>query len=88
VTVHDLGIDASRIKINAASYGAECRAEHFRAIPAGHIQLKTAHGQIPGLDPLITETADLYRHQLRQFARQIFHMDPGPAISGRRIFVG
>src|SRR6266516_1505576 len=88
VTVYDLGIDANGIKIDAASYCAESRAKRFRTIPAGHIQLKTAYRQIPGSDPLIAETADFYRHQLRQFARQIFHMHSSPAVSGRRIFVG
>src|SRR5882724_1513998 len=78
VTVHDLGIDASGIKIDAASYCAESRAKRFRTIPAGKIQLNTAHRQIPGSVPLIAETADLYRHHLRQFAREIFHMHSSP----------
>src|SRR5437773_11370532 len=88
VTVHDLGIDASGIKIDAASYCAESRAKRFRTIPAGHIQLKTAYRQIPGSDPLIAEPADFYRHQLRQLARQIFYMHSTPAASARRTFVG
>src|SRR6266516_3381792 len=88
VTVHYLGIAAGGIKIGAASYCAQSRAKRFRTIPAGHIQLKTAHRQITGSDPLIAETADFYWHQLRQFARQIFHMRSSPAVSGGRIFVG
>src|SRR5438128_10654848 len=88
VTVHDLGIDASGIKIDAASYCAESRAKRFRTIPAGPSQLKTAYRQISGSDPLIAETADFYRHQLPQFVRQRFHMTPSPAVSGRRIFAG
>src|SRR4030095_8107808 len=88
VTVHDLGVDAGGIEIDAASYGAQSRAKRFRTIPAGHIQLKTAHRQIAGSDPLTAETADFYRHQLRKSAQQIFHIPPGPAVSGGRIFVG
>src|SRR6266480_7594077 len=84
MTVNDLGIDASGIKVDAASYRAESRAKCFRTIPAGHIQLKTAHRQLPGSDPLIAETADFYRHQLRQLARQIFHMHTGAAVRDRK----
>ena len=88
VTMHDLGIDAGGVEIDAALDCTQSRAELFRTIPAGHVQLKTAHRQITRPDLLIAETADFYRHQLGQFPRQIFHMHSGPAVSGRRILVG
>src|SRR5439155_23352021 len=81
VTVHDLGFDASGIKIDAASYCAGSRAKRFRTIPAGHIQLKIAYRQISGPDPLIAETADFYRHQLREFLRQLFRIHSTPPVS-------
>ena len=68
VTMHDLGINAGRIKIDAALDRAQSRAKSFRALPAGHIQLKAAHRQIPGRDLLISKAADFHRHQLRQLA--------------------
>src|SRR3981081_1849594 len=87
MTMHNLSIDAGGVKIDAALHRAQSRAELFRTIPAGHVQLKTAHRQITGPDLLIAEAADFYRHQLPKFARQIFHRHSGPAVSARRIFV-
>src|SRR5437870_13068837 len=81
VTMYNLGIDAGGVKIDTALHCSQSRAKLFRTIPAGHVQLKTAHRQITGLDLLIAEAANFYRHQLGQFARQILHMHSGPAVS-------
>src|SRR4030088_1014313 len=85
MTMHNLSIDAGGVKIDAALHCAQSRAELFRTIPAGHVQLKPAHYQITGLDLLIAEAADFYGHQLAQFARQISPRPSGPAVSARRI---
>jgi hypothetical protein len=87
MAVREIGIDICRVKICAAADGAKDGAQRFGTGEFGGIEFESPHGKISFLPSLVSETPDLDRHRLREFTRQVVHVDPSAAINVRRVFV-
>ena len=88
VHVDEIGIRPGRGHGIVALCCREDRTQIRRATETGFVGAETAHRGIAIADLLMTEAAHLDVHQAGQRPRQIFHMNPGPAINVRRVFVG
>ena len=88
VAMHDAGVDVGGIEIEATLEGAEDGLELFRRSPAGGVEAESVRGQLTCGGVLVAEAADIHRHELGEFAAEVFDMHSGAAVDVGWIFVG
>ncbi len=59
----------------------------FGQVEPGVVELESPHGEISFLPLLVSEAAHFDWHRLREFACEIIHVHPRPAINVWRVFV-
>ena len=87
VAVDDLCVDGGGVEIQAALERTENGLELRRAGVVRGVQTEAARGEISDGGILVAEAADLDRHELGEFAAEVFDMHAGAAVDVRRVFV-
>lgn len=88
VAVDDGGIAARRSESGGTFHGTKDGMERFGGEELRRVKGKAFGGKVGERCVLAAETADLYGNELCEFFAEIFDVDAGAAVDGRRIFVG
>ena len=83
VAVHDVGIVAVGVEVEALLEAGEHALQFLRAGVAALVDLVASGGQRRLCDVLLAEAAHIDVHQLGQFAGEVVHVDAGAAVNSR-----
>src|SRR5438093_4218784 len=80
VTMHQVGIDVCGVEIDAPLHGAESGSQWFRTGEITRVEFEADDLEVAFFEMLVAEATHLYRHRLRQFAREITHVHTRTAV--------